>query len=75
MKANQRMFGKNMKPMMASMIVAVVILGLIGQEHATLVVLLPFSIPFVGTELNWLWWYVLTTFPLSMLFRKMLGVQ
>ncbi len=75
MKVNQRMFSKNMKPMMASMLVAIVILGLIGQEHASLVVNLPFAVPFAGTKLNWLWWYILATLPFSFFFRKLLGVE
>ena len=75
MKVNQKMFQKNMKPMMVSMIVAVIILGLIGQEHTAAVIHLPFNVPFAGTELTWLWWYILVTLPFSMFFRKIAGVE
>jgi len=36
---------------------------------------LPFSIPFAGDELNWLGFYIVILMPLSILFRKLLGVQ
>lgn len=36
---------------------------------------LPFSIPFAGTALNWLGFYIIILMPLSILFRKLLGVQ
>ena len=35
---------------------------------------LPVSLPFVGSVLNWLGFYILITMPLSIVFRKMLGV-
>lgn len=75
MKVNQRMFQKNMKPMMASMVVAAIVLALIGQEHTTAMIALPFSVPFIGAELTWLWWYILVTIPFSMFFRKLAGVE
>lgn len=36
---------------------------------------LPISIPFAGDELNWLGYYIIVLMPLSILFRKLLGVQ
>lgn len=36
---------------------------------------LPFSIPFAGSALNWLGFYIIIMMPLSIAFRKMLGVQ
>lgn len=35
---------------------------------------LPFSIPFAGTALNWLGFYILIAMPLTFIFRKLLGV-
>lgn len=36
---------------------------------------LPIGIPFAGDELNWLGFYIVVLMPLSILFRKLLGVQ
>lgn len=54
--------------------------GFIGTEGYKLktsaeFVPLPFSIPFAGDELNWLGFYIIVLMPLSILFRKLLGVQ
>ena len=75
MKVNQRMFAKNMKPMIVSMLFAIAVLWLIGQEYTNIFTTLPFALPFVGSKLSWLWWYVLVTFPFSIFFRKLLGVE
>ncbi len=75
MKVNHRMLSKNMKPMMFSMLIAIAVLGVIGQEYPSAVIHLPFALPFAGIQLNWLWWYIIVTFPFSLLFRKFLGVD
>lgn len=36
---------------------------------------LPIGLPFAGDELNWLGFYIIVLMPLSILFRKLLGVQ
>lgn len=36
---------------------------------------LPIGLPFAGDELNWLGYYIIVLMPLSILFRKLLGVQ
>lgn len=38
-------------------------------------VTLPFSLPFAGSALNWLGFYILIAMPLTIIFRKLLGVQ
>lgn len=36
---------------------------------------LPFYLPYFGYKFGWLMWYIVLSFPLSFLFRKMLGVE
>lgn len=36
---------------------------------------LPIGLPFAGDELNWLGFYIMVLMPLSIVFRKLLGVQ
>ncbi len=43
------------------------------QFHA-IVAKSPLSIPFIGSELSWFWWYLIIIFPGSMIFRKLLDV-
>jgi uncharacterized membrane protein (DUF106 family) len=75
LKASHRMFSLNMKPMLLSMLFFFILLGWLAGQYAELVVLAPFSIPFIGPELNWFWWYIVITLPATMLFRRLLGVE
>jgi len=75
MKLTQSQFKQNMKPMMASMLMFIIILGWMHGEFGSLMVQLPVTVPIAGSDLSWFWWYVLMTLPCTMLFRKLLGVD
>lgn len=75
LKASSTQLRQSMKPMFASMIIFVIAIGWIGAEYAELLVNLPLVIPFLGTQLNWFWWYFIIVLPTSMIFRKMLGIE
>ncbi|MCD6591221.1 MAG: DUF106 domain-containing protein [Candidatus Aenigmarchaeota archaeon] len=75
MKLSQKQFSLNMKPMMISLVLVMIILGFVSQTYAETVVRLPFNLPLLGSELNWFWWYFFSTIPAVWFFRKMLGVQ
>jgi uncharacterized membrane protein (DUF106 family) len=75
MKVNQKMFSKNMKPMIVSMVFSLAILGFIGQQHAAAVIKMPFVLPFIGPQTGWLVWYIIATLPFTFCFRKLLGVD
>ena len=75
MRASQKMFGQSMKPMMASMLLFLVAIGWLANQYAEVLVAAPFSIPFIGSELNWFWLYLIIIIPSSTLFRKLLGVE
>lgn len=40
-----------------------------------IVALLPFSLPFFGDDLGWIAWYLITSIPLMILIRKMMGIK
>lgn len=75
MKLTQQQFKQNMKPMMASMLIFIIILGWMHGAFTDVLVLLPVTIPIAGNDLGWFWWYILLTIPCTMLFRKLLGVD
>ena len=75
MKASQGQFKENMKPMLLSFVIFIAALGWFRVEYASLEVLSPISIPFIGASLNWFWWYLIIILPSSMIFRKVLDVQ
>lgn len=42
---------------------------------SSIIVNLPFSLPWFGNKLGWLGWYILSSLPASIFFRKLLGVS
>ncbi|NOX71852.1 MAG: DUF106 domain-containing protein [Candidatus Micrarchaeota archaeon] len=91
MKVNQRMFAKNMKPMMVTLLVFGSLYMFLAQEYINALIHLPFPFPFfenfaiwnplswfnwkLWTETNFIGWYILLVLPFSMLFRKLFGVE
>jgi uncharacterized membrane protein (DUF106 family) len=49
--------------------------GLQSVRFDELMVMMPFGIPFLGTHLNWFWWYFIIVLPTNFGFRKILDVQ
>ena len=75
LKASQKQLRHSIKPMFISIIIFMIAIWWLGGQFAELVIPIPFSMPFIGYELNWFWWYVLVTFAASMSLRKLLGVE
>ena len=75
MKQSSKQMKASMKPMFATLIIFALILGHLATTYADLVVNLPFYVPFIGTQLTWLYWYILATMPFTWIFRKALGVE
>lgn len=75
MKASQKQMRENMKPMMFSFIMFILAFSWLDANYSDLLVSLPFTVPFLGKEINWFWWYLIIIIPMSMFFRKILDVQ
>jgi uncharacterized membrane protein (DUF106 family) len=75
LKMSQKQLKSTMKPMLASMVIFFIALGWFNTVFETLSVTLPVAIPFIGTSLNWFWWYIIITIPATLIFRKLLGVE
>jgi uncharacterized membrane protein (DUF106 family) len=63
------------KPMILTFILVIILLPWMAYVFKGPVVKLPFSLPFFGDDFGFLAWYIITTFPLSQLFRKLMGVE
>jgi len=74
LKLTNKQMKMNMKPMMATMVIAIMILPWVAQTFPGVVVTLPFSLPFIGSGLGWLGWYFVVAMVFNILFRKALGV-
>lgn len=75
LKASSKQLRQSMKPMFVSLIIFVIALGWLAAEYGELVINLPVTLPFLGSELNWFWWYLIIVLPTSFIFRKVLGVE
>jgi uncharacterized membrane protein (DUF106 family) len=73
---SNKQFRMSMKPMFVTLILFIVIIfPVLPGLFPGVVVNLPFSLPYFGSDLGWLAWYVIITFPLNFIFRRILGVE
>jgi uncharacterized membrane protein (DUF106 family) len=75
MKLSGRQFHLNMKPMLLSLAMFMLVLWFLGAYYTEVVVPSPVSIPFIGNQLGWFHWYLIIVLPGSFLFRKLLAVE
>lgn len=75
LKASSKQMKQSMKPMFVSLIIFVIALGWLAGSYGELLVGMPITLPFLGNQLNWFWWYLIIVLPTSFIFRKMLGVE
>ncbi len=75
LKGSSKQFHYSMKPMMVSTIIFFVFLYVVLAQFEELVVMLPFSLPFLGSQISAFYWYIIIILPSSFLFRKLLGVE
>jgi uncharacterized membrane protein (DUF106 family) len=75
MKGQSAVMRMTMKPMMASMLMFLLVLGWLTTSFQTLSIAAPFSIPFIGASFNWFWWYFFVVLAGNFAFRKLLGVD
>lgn len=65
-----------MKPMIPTMLFVILFFPWLGFVYAgKQVLLLPVSLPLFGNDLGWFTWYIIVSIPLTMLFRKAMGVH
>jgi len=64
----------NFRSMIPSMLFVIVFLPWVVLNFTGPVVMLPFSLPYFGNDFGWLMWYMITSIPFSITFRKIMGV-
>ena len=76
MSATNDIMKMNMKPMIPTMLFVILLLPWLGAIFTKPVAILPnhMELPLFGNDFGWLSWYFITSIPLSVLFRKALGV-
>ena len=75
LKLSQKQMKITMKPMMVSLLIFMVVLPILPSLFPGVIVNLPFTLPYFGSDFGWLAWYFVLSLPLNSLFRKILGVE
>jgi uncharacterized membrane protein (DUF106 family) len=83
MKYQKEMMGLSMRPMMYTMIPIVVIFTWLRQydylndfvAQQGYLIALPFVLPKFGSTLGWFGWYLLCSFPMSVLIKKIFKIE
>jgi uncharacterized membrane protein (DUF106 family) len=44
-------------------------------KFSHIAIVLPFSLPLLGSELGWIWWYLIVTIPTMIIIRKLYGIK
>ena len=76
MKINSEYMQFMIKPMIVSLILFIFLTPILkGNYTSRVVAVIPQSLPVIGgTQLSWLWWYVISTFVVSIITKKILEI-
>ena len=75
MKTNNQYMKHTFRSLIVSMVVVSLFLPWVGAKYQGLAVAaLPFNLPFVGSSLEWLYWYILVSLAAGIILNKLLGV-
>ncbi|HLC50976.1 MAG TPA: EMC3/TMCO1 family protein [archaeon] len=75
MKLMNKQMKMSYKSLLVGMVFIIIFLPWLGHVYTQPIVQLPFSLPLIGSTVGWLVWYIIVSIPLSLLFRKILGVS
>lgn len=76
MEVNSKYMQHSFKATIVSIIVLAMFLPYLKFKYEGLVVAkVPFAIPFIGNTLSWLYWYVLVSFMMGWVIRKIVGMD
>ena len=76
MEVNTKYMQHSLKATIVSIIVLALFLPYLQFKYTGLVVAkLPFGVPFIGNSLSWLYWYVLVSFMVGWVIRKLVGMD
>ena len=75
MGVNSEYMKHTYKGLFVSLIIVLLFLPYLNVHYGTAAVAsLPFEVPFIGAELTWFFWYVLVSFTMGWVVRKLFGM-
>jgi uncharacterized membrane protein (DUF106 family) len=76
MTTNSQYMRQMLKAMVASIFVLSLFLPWLNYKYSgTVIVKLPFTLPVLGSSLNWIWWYIIVSFAMGWVIKKLLGMD
>lgn len=76
MKTNSQYMRQMLKAMIISIIILALFLPWLNYKYGGMaIVKLPFALPILGSSLSWIWWYVLVSFAMGWVLKKLLGMD
>lgn len=72
LKVNSEYMRQNLKVLIVSMIVIIAVLPFISNVFSSMVISIPFEIPFIGSKINWSIWYILVSFSVGWAMKRLL---
>ncbi len=76
MSVNSEYMKHTYKGIFISLIVIAIFLPWLGHNYGGMIVAsLPFEVPMIGSELTWILWYILVSFTMGWVIRKLLGLS
>jgi len=76
MKTNSEYMRQTFKALIVSIVVISIFLPFLkGGYEGMGAIKLPFSLPFLGSQMTWIYWYILVSFAMGWVLRKILEVD
>jgi uncharacterized membrane protein (DUF106 family) len=72
MNLNKAYMKQTFKSLIISIIIVVIFLPWVKYRYGDVAIAIPFSLPFIGSSLSWLMWYVLVSFTIGWIVQKLL---
>lgn len=74
MQTNNQYMKHNFKTLIVSLIVLSLLLPWLSYRYSAVIINIPFSLPFLGSQISWVYWYVLASFAVGWGARKVFGL-
>ncbi len=76
-KMSMEMMSSSMRPMFFTFPPIILIFSWLrnSMPYEQVIINLPFSLPYWGNELGWLGWYIIVSFAMSPLLKKIFGIE
>lgn len=75
MSLQTRYLKMTMKASLPTMAIFILAYWLMGKRYTGYSVAIPFEIPFIGSQLGWIWVFIIFSLIASLIFRKLLKIR